>query len=131
MTIDRDGPRATTIRYLPVRIPGALISGEDFARRSGIHPELLARLVRLGLVAASRDASGALWFRPDELTTVARIERLHTGLSLNYAAVGVVMDLLDRIRVLERALRRQRGDPVRIQGSDETSIDGGGTATWI
>jgi chaperone modulatory protein CbpM len=134
MTTDHDGPRAPTARHLPVRRPRTLIGAEEFARRCGIHPELLARLIRLGLVAASRDAAGALVLRPDELATVARIQRLRTGLSLNYAAVGVVLDLLDRIRVLELALRRQRGAGARFpddSGTDERRTDAGGTTTWI
>jgi hypothetical protein len=40
------------------------------------------------------------------LATAARIQRLRAGFSLNYAAVGLVMDLLDRIEELETALRR-------------------------
>ncbi|MFD2353761.1 chaperone modulator CbpM [Nonomuraea ferruginea] len=33
------------------------------------------------------------------------MQRLHEGLSINYAAIGVVIDLLDRIAELETALR--------------------------
>jgi chaperone modulatory protein CbpM len=38
--------------------------------------------------------------------TVARIQRLRGGLSLNYASIGLVLDLLDRVDRLEAALRR-------------------------
>jgi chaperone modulatory protein CbpM len=41
---------------------------------------------------------------------VARAQRLHGGLCLNYAAVGLVLELLDRIEVLEAALRRAGAD---------------------
>ncbi len=34
--------------------------------------------------------------------------RLRAGFALNYAAVGLVTDLLDRIAVLEAALRSSR-----------------------
>jgi hypothetical protein len=40
-----------------------------------------------------------------QLARAARIVRLRAGLGLNYAAVGVVLDLLDRIEELETALR--------------------------
>jgi len=33
------------------------------------------------------------------------VQRLRAGFALNYAAVGLVTDLLDRIAVLEAALR--------------------------
>ncbi|HEY8556739.1 MAG TPA: chaperone modulator CbpM, partial [Actinomycetes bacterium] len=45
--------------------------------------------------------------------TVARIQRLRTGLSLNYAAIGLVLDLLDRIDVLERDLRARPRPPAK------------------
>ena len=52
-----------------------------------------------------RDAAGALWFSRSELAAVARMQRLRAGFALNYAAIGLVTDLLDRIAVLEAALR--------------------------
>jgi hypothetical protein len=64
------------------------------------------RLVALGLLEAERDAGGRLWLAPRELATVARIQRLRAGFSINYAAVGLVLDLLDRIEELQTALRR-------------------------
>lgn len=101
-----------TIRYLPVHQPPRRIGHDEFARRSGIHPDLLRRFVALGLLRASRDADGRLWFPPGEIATMARMERLRRGLSLNYAALGLVIELLDRIAELEGALRRRRhADP--------------------
>ena len=74
---------------------------DGFARRAGLHPQLVQRFVALGLVEADRDAVGRLWFRPSALTTIARVQRLRAALSLNYAAIGLVLDLLDRIDELE------------------------------
>jgi DNA-binding transcriptional MerR regulator len=68
----------------------------------------MCRLVALGLVDADRDAGGQLWFSPAQLAVMARIQRLRAGLALNYAAIGLVSDLLDRITVLETALRSSR-----------------------
>jgi chaperone modulatory protein CbpM len=96
-------------RYLPARPPRLSLDG--FARSAGLHPELVRRLVALGLVQATRDGAGELWFARTELVTVARIRRLQAGLSLNYAAIGLVLDLLDRIDVLERALRARPTSP--------------------
>jgi hypothetical protein len=47
-----------------------------------------------------------LWFSPAQLAVAARIQRLRSGLALNYAALGLVMDLLDRVTELESALRK-------------------------
>ena len=87
------------------------LSLDGFARQAGLHPDLVRRFVALGLVDAYRDADGRLWFRPAALVTVARVQRLHTGLSLNYAAIGLVLDLLDRIDELEAAVRRSGSKP--------------------
>lgn len=89
---------------------------EQFARASGLHPDLILRLVALGLLDPVRDASGQLGFSPSELIVVARIQRLRSGFALNYAALGLVCELLDRIDELEQAIRH-RESPNRRQTS--------------
>ncbi|WP_329079726.1 MULTISPECIES: chaperone modulator CbpM [unclassified Streptosporangium] len=87
---------------------------ETFARATGTHPELVRRLVALGVLDAWTDAAGHLWFPPSQLLTMARVRRLRAGFSINYAALGLVMDLLDRIADLEAAQRgrsRPTGGP--------------------
>jgi chaperone modulatory protein CbpM len=81
---------------------------EGFARAAGLHPQLVGRLVRLGLLTPDTDGTGRPWFPAAQLARLARIERLRTGLGLNYAAVGVVLDLLERIDDLESELRTLR-----------------------
>jgi hypothetical protein len=81
---------------------------DTYARLTGVHPELIRRLVALGLLETTRDAEGGLWFDTTELRAMARTQRLHYGLNLNYAALGVVIDLLDRIERLERLERMHR-----------------------
>ena len=83
---------------------------DAFARMAGLHPDVVRRFVALGLVDASRDASGAMWLTPSELTAVARLQRLRAGFALNYAALGLVADLLDRIAALEAASRTRPKD---------------------
>ncbi|WP_225826559.1 chaperone modulator CbpM [Streptomyces naphthomycinicus] len=92
------------VRYAIVPVPR--LSLQTVARRSGVHPDLIRRFVALGLVEAERDASGGLVFEPTAPAALARVQRLRTGLCLNYASIGLVLDLLDRISMLEAALRR-------------------------
>ena len=92
--------------YALVRAPR--LDLEEFAAAAGLHPDLVSRLVALGVLDASRDSAGRLWFAPSQLAAVARIQRLRLGFALNYAATGLVVDLLDRIAVLEAAVRRDR-----------------------
>jgi chaperone modulatory protein CbpM len=81
---------------------------DTFAAAAGLHPEMIRRLVALGILDATRDSSGRLWLARRQLAVVARFQRLRAGFGLNYAAVGLVLDLLDRIATLEAALRGPR-----------------------
>jgi chaperone modulatory protein CbpM len=97
-----------TVHHLAVRRPPAgRLSREEFCRRSGVHPELVRRFVALGLVQAVREPGGELRFPSGQVSAVARIERLRRGLGLNYAAIGLVCELLDRIQELEGRLRER------------------------
>ena len=78
----------------------------SFAQATGLHPEAVRRLVALGLLEPVRDARGEPCFPLAQVALAARIQRLHHGLSINYAAIGLVIDLLDRIEELEANLRR-------------------------
>lgn len=48
-----------------------------------------------------------MWFTRSQLAQVGRVQRLRAGFALNYAATGLVIDLLDRIAALEAAMRRR------------------------
>jgi chaperone modulatory protein CbpM len=80
----------------------------QFAAAAGLDPHMVARLVALGLLDAHRGPAGVL-LPATQVPRAGRIVRLRAGLGLNYTAVGVVLDLLDRIDELEAALRGQRG----------------------
>jgi DNA-binding transcriptional MerR regulator len=95
-------------RYPLVRIgvPRAGWSLEDFSAAVGLHPQLVRRFVALGLLLPEHSSSGGqLWFGAAQVARAARIQRLRAGLGLNYAGVGVVLELLTRIEELEAALR--------------------------
>jgi hypothetical protein len=106
--------RAGRVVYLPA-IPRRLRL-ESFARQAGLHPELIRKFIALGLVEAVRDDAGQLWLPVGELPKLARIQRLRAGLALNYASIGLVIDLLDRIDELETALRALRAGPAGPAG---------------
>lgn len=93
----------------PARRDRGRLDLESFARAGGVHPELVRRFVALGLLEPVREPGGVLWFAPGQLVTLARIQRLRAGLPVNYAALGLVLDLLDRVAALESALRRASG----------------------
>ncbi len=78
---------------------------DSFARAAGLHPEVVRRLIVLGLLDATTDAAGNPSLPVSQLAVVGRIQRLRAGFSVNYASLGLVMDLLDRVAELEAALR--------------------------
>ena len=91
-----------------VRVPVSRLSLGEFAALAGLHPDLIRQLVDLGIVEASYGPAGELRFSRSQLAVVARMQRLRAGFGLNYSAVALVTDLLDRIAVLEAALRGSR-----------------------
>ena len=93
-------------RYLLVR--PIRLSLDTVAQRSGLHPARIRQLVALGLLDCTSDANGQLRFAPSTMATIARIQRLRSELSLNYAAIGLVLDLLDRIAALEAQVRSRQ-----------------------
>jgi hypothetical protein len=87
--------------------PGRLIEVEVLARETGLHPELVRRLVRLGMVEAAGGTAAAPLFRPDAAAGLARALRLRRDLGLNYAGAVLACQLLARIDELEDQLRKR------------------------
>jgi chaperone modulatory protein CbpM len=86
------------------------LSLESYSRLVGVHPDMVRRLLRLGLLEVTRDAHGDYWFDPSQVRALGRIQRLHLELELSYGSLGLITDLLDRISELESAPRqRQEG----------------------
>jgi hypothetical protein len=78
--------------------PTALVlaDADALARKTGLHPDLVRRLIRLGAIDP---------FRWDAAIRLARISRLRRDLGLNYAGAILACDLLARIDELEAQLR--------------------------
>ncbi|MFF2029351.1 chaperone modulator CbpM [Arthrobacter sp. NPDC058192] len=90
-------------REYPLAYPWRL-NLEAVAHSSGVHPDVVMRFVDLDLIRPLGDASGGPWFSPKAPELIARVMRLHSELSLNYAAIPLVLDLLVRVDSLERRL---------------------------
>jgi len=69
-----------------------LVDVNALARKAGLHPELVRRLVRMGAVEVSAQ---------DAPARLARITRLRRDLGLNYAGAILACELLARIERLE------------------------------
>lgn len=77
---------------------------DELAREAGVHPELVRRLARIGLIEPLSPGSD-LW-PPAAAGRLARAVRLRRDLGLNYAGALLAVDLVERIDDLERRLRR-------------------------
>jgi hypothetical protein len=72
------------------------------ATRAGIHPLLAQRFVEFGLVPSVRQEDQVLFFDVAEIPRLRMINRLREVLGINLPGVGVVLNLLDKLRTLQR-----------------------------
>jgi chaperone modulatory protein CbpM len=94
-------------RYVLARqTPVSALTLAQFVAATGLDPHEVVRLVALGLLDTVRGPGGVM-LPMAQLARAGRITRLRAGLGLNYTAVGVVLDLLERIEELEAALRAE------------------------
>jgi hypothetical protein len=100
----------STIRYQIVRyryhtqVPGQeKLTLDELSRLVDLHPEMVLRLVDLGLV--DPEAGEPDWlFQNTAVPRIWKIKRLHRDLGINWAGIAVVLDLLDRIEELEHEI---------------------------
>jgi DNA-binding transcriptional MerR regulator len=87
---------------------GSLLTLGEVARLAGVHPDLINRLIALGLIDPAETFPEPCF----DISTVLRIRsilRLHHDLGVNWAGVGVIMDLLERIERLEQEIAQLKG----------------------
>jgi DNA-binding transcriptional MerR regulator len=99
-----------TIRYQIVRyqvhpqVPSReTLTLDELSRLVDLHPEMVLRLVDLGLLDPEKGEPEWL-FQETAVPRIWKIRRLHRDLGINWAGIGVVLDLLDRIDDLEREI---------------------------
>jgi hypothetical protein len=82
-----------------------LVSLTALAPKAGLHPEVVARLVSLGLIEPRGGTASAPLFRREDAILLARAARLRGDLGLDYAGAVLATELLVRIEELEQRLR--------------------------
>lgn len=90
----------------PVR--GSFLALSEVARLLGVHPSLIDRLTALGLIDPVETFPEPC-FDVSTLLRIRSILRLRHDLGVNWAGVGVILDLLERIEQLEREIARLKG----------------------
>lgn len=78
----------------------------QLASLCGVHPDLIVRFVHLGLLDPLEERAGVpSLFAPSAVGVVRKILRLRRDLGINYAGIGVVLELMHRIEALEARVR--------------------------
>ena len=85
----------------PLPPAGSLLTREELGRVTQVHPELIENFLEWQLIEPAQTDPDILF--PDSVVPrILRIVRLRRDLGINWAGIGVVLDLLDRIETLER-----------------------------
>ena len=98
----------TTTRYEIVlcRNKGELLTLEALASSAEIHPDLVERFVEYGLIEPVEWRGPLLLFDTAAVPRLRMIMRLRRDIGANLAGIGMIIDLLDRLRALQRENER-------------------------
>ncbi|MDW5593131.1 chaperone modulator CbpM [Conexibacter stalactiti] len=99
-------PTRTRIAALVVSPSVEQLPLEAVARRAGLHPELVRRLVALGALEPIAGTRTAPRFSAEAASRLTLLLRLRRDLGLNWAGALLALDLLDRIDTLQARLAR-------------------------
>ena len=67
-----------------------------------IHPQLVERFVEVGLIEPIERRGASPLFDVSVVPRLRIIERLRCDLGINIAGIAVILDMVDRLRALER-----------------------------
>lgn len=89
-------------------IPSDLVIWSRFVELTGIHPSRLGELIELGWVCPDRTREDCYLFHPRDVFRVSKLERLCRDFELSAMAGTIIVDLLERIEILDRQVRDLR-----------------------
>jgi len=82
---------------------------DRLAMSAGLHPSLVRQFVEFGLLQPIDGQTAAFSFDASDVLRLRVICRLRNDLGINLPGVAAVLDLLDRVRDLQRELESIRG----------------------
>jgi MerR family transcriptional regulator/heat shock protein HspR len=87
----------TATAYLTIR---------EVAYSCDVHPDLVRRMVALGLLdPVASDVADEPLFEAGTVLVLRKILRLRQDLGINYAGIGVVLELMERMEKMEERIR--------------------------
>ena len=82
-------------RYLPL---------ETLATYTNLHPNVIECFVEYGLIEPAERIGKQLLFDDSAVLKVQKAMRLRSDLGINLAGIAVILDLVDRVRQLQREI---------------------------
>ena len=82
---------------------------EALASHCNLHPALVERFVEFGLLNPVGRIGTQMLFEVAAVPRLRMIERLRCDIGINLAGIAVILDMLDRLRVLQVENDRLRG----------------------
>jgi len=82
---------------------------EALAARTKIHPDLVERFVEYGLIEPIEWIGPMLLFDAATVPRLRMIMRLRSDIGANPAGIGIILDLLERVRTFQRENEWLRG----------------------
>lgn len=90
------------------RTERALLTVEDLARATALHPGQVQKFVEFGLVEPVAGSGPRRMFAAAAVERLRRIVRLRRDLGVNLAGVAAILEMRDRMEDLQRELQHLR-----------------------
>jgi DNA-binding transcriptional MerR regulator len=92
------------------RLEHSLLTLEDLASITGVHPELIGKFVSYGLLEPAGGSGNCPLFAPSTVQLVRCIVRLRRDLGVNLPGIAVILEMRQRMEALQREIQRLRGE---------------------
>ncbi len=90
----------------PLNISIFVLTIKQVADLTGVQEDLIEKFISLGLIdPLGKNQNGEWVFSKDVIPLIYKIMRLHNDLEINFAGIGVVLELLERIEALEKRIK--------------------------
>jgi len=89
--------------------PSALVSWSEFIDLTQAHPSRLGELIDLGWLAPRRTSEELYLFQVRDVYRTRKLERLCLDLGIGTVGGTIIVDLLERIEMLEKKVRELEG----------------------
>lgn len=98
------------VRHLATsHLQRSLLSIAEVARLTGMPADVITRFLDLGLIDPV-ETRPEPFFTVSVVLRIRRIMRIHRDLDVNWAGIGIIMDLLDKINALEHEVGHLRAE---------------------